>query len=157
MAKPKPICCSASIASSTLVPSKNGFSSTTRAAAPASSPPCAGRPRTSASVLSRLRFDKGRKSAIRGSRADEGVCPTLTLPRTVRNYPGQETSRLLEDCQVDGVGHGLVPGVVGVQVVAGVKLGADAIGVDGVTRGGIEIHHGVIRSEERRVGKECRS
>jgi antitoxin HicB len=47
---------------------------------------------TLSSVLSRLRFDKGRKSAIRGSRADEGVCPTLTLPRTVKNYPGQETS-----------------------------------------------------------------
>jgi len=41
-----------------------------------------------ASVLSRLRFDKGRKSAIRGSRADEGVCPTLTLPRTVEELSG---------------------------------------------------------------------
>jgi hypothetical protein len=47
-----------------------------------------------ASAMSRLRFDKGRKSAIRGSRADEGVCPTLTLPCTVKNYPGQETSAM---------------------------------------------------------------
>jgi len=44
------------------------------------------------SVLSRVRVDNERKSATRGSRADEGVRPTLAQSRIVKNSAGQDTS-----------------------------------------------------------------
>ncbi len=49
-----------------------------------------------------------------------------------------------EDAQVDGVGHGLIAGVVGVQVVAGVELGAVALGVLRIAGSGFEVHHSVV-------------
>src|SRR5580658_2913478 len=49
-----------------------------------------------------------------------------------------------EDAQIHRVRHGLVAGVVGVQVIAGVELGAYALRILGVPRGGFEIHHGIV-------------